>query len=92
MGSAKLSLFAGLVNLGGETQNLKNSNRMKNMNIITEIRNGVAKVLVNNNRNIEALAEVDENHNKVGDEVHGHHCVFNGGDARYDELYEQFAQ
>jgi hypothetical protein len=60
------------------------------MNIITEISNGVAKVLVDNDRNIEALSEVDERYNKVGDEVSDHHCVFNGGDHRYDELYEQF--
>ena len=60
------------------------------MNIISEIKNGVARVTVNNNRNIECLAEVDERYVSVGDEVHDHHCVFNGGDRRYDELYEQF--
>jgi hypothetical protein len=60
------------------------------MNIITAISNGVAKVLVTNNRNMEALAEVDSKYNKLGDEVSDHECVFNGGDRRYDELYEQF--
>ena len=60
------------------------------LNIITEISNGVARVLVDNNRSIEALAEVDEKYTRVGDEVHDHHCVFNGGDRRYDQLYEKF--
>lgn len=58
------------------------------MNRIINIKNGVAEIEWRVGSEY-ALAEVGEGA-KVGDAVAEHDLVYNGGDKRYDELWQRF--
>lgn len=58
-------------------------------NTITEIQNGVALVKFSNSTE-HALAEVDARYVKIGDEIPERELTYNGGDPRYDGLFDRF--